>query len=41
MWGQPIEIPYDLKNDKIKEYQYILEQNINECIMSAKKNLNA
>ena len=39
-WGKPIEIPGELNAEKIKEYQKLLEIKINDCILSAKKNLN-
>ena len=40
VWGNPLEIPNNSKNIKIKEYQSILEKNINDCILSAEKYLN-
>ena len=39
-WGEPIEIPSELNAEKIKEYQKLLEIKINDCILSAKNNLN-
>ena len=39
VWGEAIKIPDDLKEEEIKKFQKILEDNINECILKAKKNI--
>ena len=36
VWGNPIMVPHNLKNDQIKSFQYLLENEINECIKKAK-----
>ena len=41
VWGDPIEIPNNIKDYEIKKYQNFLEQKINECIKKAKVNINA
>jgi len=38
VWGEPIEISEDLNDKNIKDFQRLLENNINECIKVAKKN---
>ena len=40
VWGNPLKIPNNSNNDKIKEYQNILEKNINDCVLSAQKYIN-
>jgi len=40
VWGESLEIPYDTDDRKIKDFQYILETKINECVLSAEKELN-
>tara|TARA_B110000116_G_C16628306_1_gene487078 strand:+ start:24 stop:692 length:669 start_codon:yes stop_codon:yes gene_type:complete len=38
VWGEPMLIPKNTKEDEIAKYQIILENKINECIQKAKKN---
>ena len=38
VWGEEIEIPKNLKDDKIIDFQKIIKNKINECIEKAKKN---
>jgi len=38
VWGKGIEIPKNLKDDEIIDFQKIIKNKINECIEKAKKN---
>ena len=38
VWGKPMEITKDLNDKNIKDFQCLLENNINECIKVAKIN---
>jgi len=39
VWSEPIEIPINLNDNKIVEFQKIIQIKINECISKAKKNI--
>ena len=39
VWSDPIEIPFDLSENKTFHYQNIVQKKIDECINKAKKNI--
>ena len=39
VWGEAINIPSDLKENEIINFQNLIEQSINECVKKAKKNI--
>ena len=39
VWGEPIQISQDLNEKKIQYFQELIQNNINQCIEKAKKNL--
>ena len=41
VWGQSITIPKNSTDNEIKEYKNILENQINDCVDTAKKEINA
>ncbi len=41
VWGEPIIIPSSTKDDDLEKYKNLLEEKINNCVNSAKRNLNA
>ena len=41
VWGEPITIPSSTKEDDLDKYRNFLEEKINDCMVSAEKNLNA
>tara|TARA_B110000438_G_scaffold235288_1_gene231969 strand:- start:441 stop:1109 length:669 start_codon:yes stop_codon:yes gene_type:complete len=38
VWGKPLEVPKDTKDEKITIYQELLQKKINKCIQEAKQN---
>ena len=39
VWSEPIQISQDLNEKKIQYFQELIQNNINQCIEKAKKNL--
>ncbi len=40
VWGEPIIIPSNTKDDELEKYKDFLEEKINDCVNIAEKNLN-
>ena len=38
VWGEPINIPNNLKDNEVEKFQLILQEKINECVKKAKIN---